>query len=60
MHDSDTEQCADMRLQLEGQIFVWIENFRRSQTKIPSRAEAIRQLLARAIGADRRESVSSP
>jgi hypothetical protein len=50
MRDSDTERCADVRLQLEGPIFVGIENWRREQPKIPSRSEAIRQLVIRALG----------
>jgi hypothetical protein len=50
MQDSGlTEPCAAVRLQLDGPIFVSVENFRRSQPKIPSRSEAIRQLLERAL-----------
>jgi hypothetical protein len=41
---------------LEGPIFIRIEDWRRSQPKIPSRANAIRQLvergLAREIGSN--------
>ena len=44
------EERAAVRLQLEGRIFVSVENWRRSQSKIPSRSDAIRQLLERALG----------
>ena len=43
------ENAAAVRLQLEGPIFVLVENWRRSQPKIPSRNEAIRLLLRRAL-----------
>jgi len=43
------EQTAAVRLQLEGPIFALIEDWRRSQPKIPSRNEAIRLLLRRAL-----------
>ena len=44
------EGRGSVRLELEGPIFVSIENWRRSQPKIPSRAEAIRLLVARGLG----------
>jgi len=43
------EQTAVVRLPLEGRIFALVEDWRRSQPKIPSRNEAIRQLLRRAL-----------
>jgi hypothetical protein len=47
------ENAAAVRLQLEGPIFVLVENWRRSQPKIPSRNEAVRLLLRRALDAER-------
>jgi len=44
------EQTAVVRLPLEGPIFALVEDWRRSQPKIPSRNEAIRLLLWRALG----------
>jgi hypothetical protein len=43
------EQTAVVRLPLEGPIFALVEDWRRSQPKIPSRNEAIRLLLRRAL-----------
>jgi hypothetical protein len=43
------EQAAVVRLPLEGPIFALVEDWRRSQPKIPSRNEAIRLLLRRAL-----------
>ena len=43
------EQTAVVRLPLEGPIFALVEEWRRSQPKIPSRNEAIRLLLRRAL-----------
>ena len=40
---------AAVRLALEGPIFELVEDWRRSQPKIPSRNEAIRLLLRRAL-----------
>jgi hypothetical protein len=42
------EHGAAVRFQLTGPIFNWVENFRRAQTRIPSRAEAVRRLLEQA------------
>ena len=47
------KDAAAVRLALEGPIFVAIENWRRSQEKIPSRNEAIRRLIQRGLSADR-------
>jgi hypothetical protein len=51
MHDSGAMQqpSAAVRFQLAGPIFVQIEDWRRSQPKIPSRPAAIRELLKRAL-----------
>ena len=43
------EQAAVVRLPLEGPIFALVEDWRRSQPKIPSRNEAIRLLLRWAL-----------
>jgi hypothetical protein len=43
------EQAAVVRLPLEGPLFALVEDWRRSQPKIPSRNEAIRLLLRRAL-----------
>jgi len=43
------EQTAVVRLPLEGPIFALVEDWRRSQPKIPSRNEAVRLLLRRAL-----------
>jgi hypothetical protein len=43
------EQSAVVRLPLEGPIFALVEDWRRSQPKIPSRNEAVRLLLRRAL-----------
>ena len=43
------EQTAVVRLPLEGPIFALVEDWRRSQPKIPSRNEAIRLLSRRAL-----------
>jgi hypothetical protein len=40
---------AAVRFQLDGPIFAQIEDWRRSQPKIPSRPAAIRELLKRAL-----------
>jgi hypothetical protein len=45
----DVESGAAVQLRLKGNTFVLIENWRRSQPKIPSRSEAVRQLLERAL-----------
>ena len=43
------EQTAVIQLPLEGPIFALVEDWRRSQPKIPSRNEAVRLLLRRAL-----------
>jgi hypothetical protein len=48
---SNSKETAAIRLDLEGPIFESIENWRRSHSKIPSRAEAVRQLIEQALAA---------
>jgi hypothetical protein len=43
------KDAAAVRLALEGPIFTLVEDWRRSRPKIPSRNEAIRLLLRRAL-----------
>ena len=43
------KRSPTLRLPLEGPIFALVEDWRRSQPKIPSRNEAIRLLLRRAL-----------
>jgi hypothetical protein len=51
MHnDGLLEPSAAVRFQLQGETFAQIEDWRRSQPKIPSRPAAIRELLKRALG----------
>lgn len=50
MHE---QQAAIVRLPLTGSIFTLVENWRRSQPKIPSRNEAVRLLLRQALDAER-------
>jgi hypothetical protein len=61
MHDLNSTPSlgADVRLKLNGPIFLAIENWRRSQKKIPCRSEAIRQLVERALGAAEQHSSAS-
>jgi hypothetical protein len=50
MHDNGSVQLtASVRLQLQGSIFKEFEDWRRSQSKIPSRSEALRRLLELAL-----------
>jgi len=52
MHDTGLVQLtAAVRLHLEGPIFRLVEDWRRSQPKIPSRSEALRLLIERALAA---------
>ena len=45
------QPTAAVRLDLEGPIFAMLEDWRRGQSKIPSRSEAVRLLLALALSA---------
>jgi hypothetical protein len=48
------QQRAAVRLNLEGPVFARIEDWRRSQLKIPSRSRAVLDLVERALNADRK------
>jgi hypothetical protein len=69
MHDDGSVQpTAAVRIELEGPTFEQIEEYRRSQSKIPSRSEAVRRLLELALStrpdvprsADMRRQPSAP
>ena len=52
MNDNGSVQpTAAVRIELEGPTFEQIEEYRRSQSKIPSRSEAVRRLLELALSA---------
>jgi hypothetical protein len=52
MHDNGSVQpTAAVRIELEGPTFEQVEEWRRSQSKIPSRSEAVRRLLVLALSA---------
>ena len=53
MRDSDVTGAA-VQVRLEGHLFAELENWRRAQPKIIPRSWALRQLLVRALAADRR------
>jgi hypothetical protein len=55
-NDGLVQSSATVRFDLTGSIFTQIEDWRRSQPKIPSRPEAIRELLRRALGLWNNES----
>jgi len=48
---TSVQPTAAVRLELEGPIFAMLEDWRRSQSKIPPRSEAVRLLLALALTA---------
>jgi hypothetical protein len=57
MHNDDLVQpSAAVRFVLQGETFTQIEDWRRSQRKIPSRPAAIRELLKIALGIERTEA----
>jgi hypothetical protein len=49
--DSTENAGAAIQVRVEGPIFSRIENWRRSQSKIPPRSEALRQLVERGLEA---------
>jgi hypothetical protein len=52
MRDNTSVQpSAAVRIELEGPTFEQVEEWRRSQSKIPSRSEAVRRLLESALRA---------
>jgi hypothetical protein len=52
---SNRQQTAAVQLRL-GPLFELVENWRRSQPKIPPRSEAIRELVRLALSAPRRDA----
>jgi hypothetical protein len=52
-HDISVQPTAAVRLELAGPIFAKLEDWRRSQSRIPSRCEAVRLLLGLALSAHR-------
>jgi hypothetical protein len=50
-HDGSVQPTAAVRIELEGPTFEQIEEYRRSQSKIPSRSEAVRRLLELGLSA---------
>jgi hypothetical protein len=53
----ECRQNAAVQLRL-GPLFELVENWRRSQPKIPPRSEAIRELVRRALEVARRDATS--
>ena len=51
MSDIDKTSAA-VQVRLRGPLYQVLENWRRSQPKIPPRSEALRELLARALEQD--------
>ena len=43
------ESGAAVQVRLQGSLYMALENWRRSRPKIPSRSEALRQLITRAL-----------
>jgi len=50
--DTSAEPGAAVQVRLQGQLYRALENWRRSQPKIPARSEALRELLERALAQD--------
>jgi hypothetical protein len=53
MQNTNTSKDAAVQLRL-GPLFEPVEEWRRNQPKIPNRADAIRELLRRGLGAEQR------
>jgi hypothetical protein len=49
MPNSSPRLRGAVRLQLQGATFTSLEDWRRAQVRIPSRSDAVRQLLERAL-----------
>jgi hypothetical protein len=62
MHTKDLVQpSAAVRLNLNGQLLVLVEEWRRSQPRIPSRTAAIRHLVGHALTSrEQREPKTAP
>jgi hypothetical protein len=56
--DISAEGCAAVQVRLEGPLYIALENWRRSQPKIPARSEALRALIERALANPHRHTVS--
>jgi hypothetical protein len=56
MYDNNPEFAAAVQVRLSGATFTSLENWRRSQQKIPARSEALRILVERALAKDDRPS----
>ena len=52
------EPGAAVQVRLYGPVFISLENWRRSQPKIPARSEALRMLVERALADVGRETKS--
>jgi hypothetical protein len=50
--DTKKRDSAAIQVRIEGPFFTLIENWRRSQSKIPSRADALRELVMRGLQAE--------
>jgi hypothetical protein len=53
MRNDHPGPSAAIRLDLTGRLFDSVENWRRDHVKIPSRAEAVRLLVERALAPER-------
>ena len=51
MRDNRSDKRGAVRLDLEGEVFSRVEDWRRQQSVIPSRKEAVLQLVERALAA---------
>jgi hypothetical protein len=49
MQDASTPNGNAIHVRLRGSLFERLENWRRSQSKIPSRSDALRLLIERAL-----------
>jgi hypothetical protein len=49
MQDANTTDGTAIHVRLRGSLFERLENWRRSQSKIPSRSDALRLLIERAL-----------
>jgi hypothetical protein len=59
MQDACTHDGTAIYVRLRGVLFERLENWRRSQSKIPSRSDALRFLIERALAANSSASAAS-
>jgi hypothetical protein len=52
MRDSPEENRCAIHVRLGGSLYERLENWRRSQPKIPARSDALRRLIDRALAAE--------